>query len=136
MNRPRRDILAQEWIPKAFIVGTTPTPLTQGSTQSSIQALYDSILICIPSTVANSVWMGDSSIDPAAFNGVEFIAKEKLMFSINNERQIYELQSPLIKVSCDDPEGIPFIAWDVSQIFFRAVAPTTIGILLFKAPYI
>ncbi len=60
------------------------------------------------------------------------------MLSINNERQLYELQAPLIDGArnCEIPEGVPFVAWDISQMYFIATAPTTIGIILFKAPFI
>ncbi len=136
MNYPRRQVIAQEWIPKALLVAITPTPLTQASQQSAIQALYDSVLITVPSTAANNVWLGNSSIDPALFNGLEIIKGAPIMLSINNERQLYELQAPLVDTECLTPESIPFVAWDVSQMYFRASAPTTIGIILFKAPYI
>lgn len=136
MNKPQRNPIAQEWWPKAFPVGANATPLAQGSQQSSIQALYDSILICVPAAAANSVWLGDSSVNPALFNGLEILPREKIMLSIVNERQLYEIQGPLIDRDCGAPFAIPFISWDVSTMYFRAVAPTTIGIILFKAPYI
>lgn len=136
MNYPSRPIIAQEWWAKALPVLTTATPLGQGGTQSSIQALYDAVLITVPSSAANNVWLGDSSIDPALFNGLELIKGNPVMLSISNERQLYEVQAPLVDTSCTVPEGIPFIAWDISTMYFRASAPTTIGIILFKAPYI
>lgn len=135
---PKRRIIPQEWWSRSLaVVATGPTPLAQNSTQSAIQALYDAVLITVPSTAANPVWLGDSSILPASANGLEITPGNPIMLSISNERQLYELQAPLIDESnCLTPESIPFVAWDISTMYFRAVAPTTIGIILFKAPYI
>jgi hypothetical protein len=136
MNRPRRDIVPQPmvWVP--LLVAATPTPLSQSATQTGLIALYDSIIFSLVSTAANSVFMGNVNVLSNGSNGLEIRAGIPIQLSIVNDRQLYEVQAPLVDKFCENPEGVPFTAWDVSQMYLIAPAPTTIAIGLFKAAWI
>lgn len=133
MNHPFRDLIKQEFLPKALLVGITPTPLGQAAQQSAIMAAFDTIVLAVPSTAANVVWFGDSSINVAAQNGLELTQGNPVLFQIINERPLYEVQAPLVDSTCQSgDESIPFKVWDPSTMYLVAAAPTTVGILFFK----
>jgi hypothetical protein len=136
VQRPQRPVLRQSFLPFALPVGVGATPLNTSNQQASLSGLYDSFTVSVPFGAANTVWMGDASINPASFNGFECPVGLPVMFSISNERQLYEVQAPLVDPLCAVPESIPFIAWDPSNIYFAALAPVTIGIILFQSVYI
>jgi hypothetical protein len=96
-------------------------------------AAFETIVIAVPSTAANVVWFGDSSINVANQNGLELVQGNPIMFAIVNERPRYEVQAPLVDASCQGgDESIPFKVWDPSTMYLIAVAPTRVGILFFK----
>lgn len=136
MIRPIRPLLKQGFRPFALAVGVGATPLNLGNQQANLSGLYDAFSVSVPFGSANTVWMGDASINAAAMNGLEIPVGLPVMLSIDNERQLYEVQSPLVDVACLVPESIPFIVWNPSEIYFAAIAPIIIGIVLFQAPYI
>jgi hypothetical protein len=141
MDHPSRRKIRQTYTPYALLVGVTPTPLNTGWQQANLDGLYDSILISVPTIRPNVVFLGDSSIRIAAAgnvggNGLEIKPGIPIMLSIVNERQLYELQSPIIDATCQLPEEIPFICWDPATTYLVAVAPTSVGIILFSRPYI
>jgi hypothetical protein len=99
--------------------------------------LYDSIIFSLVSSAARSVFLGNSSVLATGVNGLEIRPGIPIQLSIVNDRQLYEIQGPLIDQFCKTPDGIPFIVWDVAQMYLvTAVAPVTIAIGLFKAAYI
>jgi len=136
MERPRRDIVAQPQRWSSLLVGVAPTPLSQAQAQTGLAALYDSIIVSLVSTAANSVFWGDSSVTGGT-NGLEIRPGIPIQMSIVNDRQLYEVQGPLIDQFCQQPEGVPFIVWDVSTIYL--ISPSgaqTVAIGLFKAAWI
>lgn len=133
MDRPsNRPITRQEFLSIAVLVGVAPTRLSSGAQQSAIQLMYETLSFSNPASSANSVWLGGANISATLKNGQEVVAGGTITWRIINERQLYEVQGPIIDPSCQVPELIPFMAWDVSQIFLVATAPTTIGVTLFK----
>lgn len=136
MDRVIRQPIRQTFVPKALLVGITATPLSSSFQQANINALYDSIILSIPEAAANNVFWGDASINPTLMNGMELVAGQSYMLSITNDRQLYELQAPLVDPMCQTPVSIPFVCWDPAGIYLAAIAPTTIGIILFPRPFV
>jgi hypothetical protein len=136
MNRPNRPLLAQRFLPYALLVGVGPTPLNTSWQQANLSGMYDALIISVPKAAANGVFLGDASISAALNNGLEILPGIPISLSIDNQRQLYEIQSPLVDASCAVPESIPFKVWDPSNIYLAAVAPTSIGVLLFQAPFL
>lgn len=136
MQHPKRPILAQRFQSYALLVGVGATPLNTSWQQANLSGLYDAFIISVPLAAANGVFLGDASISAILTNGLEILPGIPIMLSIDNERQLYEIQAPLVDQACTVPESIPFIAWSPAEIYLVAVAPTTIGIILFSAPYI
>ena len=137
MQHPIRQPIKQSFIPFALLVGITPTPLNTSWQQANLSALIDSIIISVPTAAANVIFWGDASVNAALNNGLEIKPGVPINISINNERQLYEIQAPLIDTTCPAvPESIPFVCWDPSTIYLTAIAPTSIGVILFPRPYL
>lgn len=137
MNKPNRPITQQLFTAYALVVALTPTPLNTSNQQANLLGLYDSFLISVPAASANAVWLGGANILAASLNGLEIRPGVPIMLSIHNERQLYEIQSPLVDKFCVASETIPFVAWDVSTVYLAAaVAPVTVGVILFKASFL
>lgn len=136
VNRP---LVAQEWATNGLTVNVAPAqPL---GPQFPITAMIDAFYITVPAAAANSIFIGGN---PAVTitNGLELLAGTTSAFIIEHEdRQLYELQKPLIDMArtmCnpESPETIPFVVWDLSQVYVVAVAATVISFAPFKAMYI
>jgi len=136
MQRPKRPTIAQRFQPYALLVGIGPTPLNTSWQQANLSGLYDAFIVSVPKAAANGVFLGDASISAVLTNGLEILPGEKIQLSIDNERQLYEIQAPLIDPACLVPESIPFIVWSPAEIYLTAVAPTIIGVILFPASYV
>jgi hypothetical protein len=136
VERPKRPVLQQRFLPFALLVGIGPTPLNTSWQQANLSGLYDSFLISVPKAAANGVFLGDASISAALNNGLEILPGIPINLSIYNERQLYEVQSPLVDPGCMVPESIPFVAWNPAEIYLAAIAPTSIGVILFQAAYL
>jgi hypothetical protein len=119
-------------------VGLTPTPISSNPALTS--AYIDSLLICVYSTAANSVFFGDQTV--TITNGMEIPPGVTVQFSISNERVLYELEMPILpaasKIVCAPmPETqIPFVYWDMSQLYLIAAAATNTVIIPFKRAYV
>ncbi len=99
--------------------------------------MFDAFIISVPRASANAVILGDSSVSPALHNGLEIIPGQPVQLSIDNERQLYEVQAPLVDEACATPEAIPFVAWDLANIYLASfVAPQTIGLIFFKNAFL
>lgn len=136
MTRPKRPTLAQRFQSYALLVGVGPTPLNTSWQQANLSGLYDAFIVSVPLAAANGVFLGDASISALLTNGLEILPGVPIQLSIENERQLYEVQAPIVDKLCTVPESIPFVAWSPAEIYLTAVAPTTVGILLFSAPYV
>ncbi len=134
MDRPsNREITRQEFLSIGLTVLVTPTRLSSGAQQSAIQLMYETIAFSNPfAGVNSSVWIGGANVSATLKNGQEVISGGTVVWRIRNERQLYEIQGPIVDKSCQVPELIPFMAWDVSQIYLVAAVQTTIGVTLFK----
>jgi hypothetical protein len=137
MQHPTRRPLKQTFTPFALLVGVSATPLNTSWQQANISGFYDSFIISVPQAAANGVFLGDASIDATLNNGLEILPGVPIKLSIDNERQLYEVQAPLVDQFCPAvPESIPFICWNPAEIYLAAIAPTSIGVILFPAPYL
>jgi hypothetical protein len=136
MERPYRQKLAQDFFAFPLTVGVTPTPIGQAVQQATVDSLYTTILFSLRVSAANTVFIGGQNINAALFNGLEIVQGNPIALNIRQDRQLYELQAPMVDQLCTAPDGIPFIAWDISRLFAVAVAPTVMGVILFKEPFI
>ena len=136
MDKPRRNIIAQPQRWTGLLVGTVPTPLSQAQSQVGLSAMYDSIICSLVSTATNSVFWGDSSVTGGA-NGLEIRPGIPIQMSIVNDRQLYEIQGPLVTQFCLQPEGMPFIVWDPSTIYLISPGGAqTMAVGFFQAAWI
>lgn len=131
----RRNIIPQEFTANNLTVGTSPVPISQASQMGPLQALYEAIEICVPTTAANSVWFGGSNIAVAQVNGAEIPIGSTRFMKISNERQLYELQAPLVDGMCGSMMDIQFKVWDVNNMYLVASASTVVGIILYKGNF-
>jgi len=135
--RPSRPVIRQDFNTQLLVVGTVPTPLN-GSLD--INSLITSFIIAVPTTAANSVFIGNGGVTTA--NGLELAAGTSPVFIIDNYKQPYELQGPLIgieehvKACTADVDALPFIVWDPSQIYLIAAAATNVSVAFFKEMFI
>ncbi len=137
MNRPHRSLIPQRitWI--TLSVALTPTPLNQAAAQTGLSAMYESLIFSLVSTAATSVFLGNSNVLATGANGLEIRAGVPVQLSIHNQRMLYEVQGPLVDNFCLQPESIPFVVWDVSEIYLITTgAPKNIAVGLFQAPFI
>jgi len=133
MNRP---LLKQEATTFAVAVGLVGTPVAPNM---QLTALVDSFVI---SVAADIIFMGfDQGV--TITNGLQLGANTLTQFSIDHDgRQLYELQFPLTDIrngamcKTDPIEQIPFVVWDMSQIFLVGAAATTVSVSVFKAVYV
>jgi hypothetical protein len=133
MNRLPLTPVKQEFYNYALSVGTVPTPISLAAQQADLSALIDTMIFSLVSTAARSVFFGGSNVTTG--NGWEIRAGKSYMLGINNTRQLYEVQSPLIDMNCNSvPVGIPLAVWDISDCYMVAAATTVCAVLLFKYP--
>jgi hypothetical protein len=136
VEHPKRPAIRQVFVPYALLVGVKPTPLNTSWQQANLSGLYESFILSVPKARANGIFLGDASVDPVKNNGLEILPGVPIQLSINNERQVYEVQSPIADAFCAVPESIPVIVWDPATIYLVAIAPTSIGVILFPKPYV
>jgi hypothetical protein len=133
-----RPVLFQPFSAFPLAVQVTPTAIVANQNKSD---LIDSFIISLDAGAANNVFMGDSSVTVA--NGIEIVAGGgPVNFRIVNQNQQYDTQVPLVGIAstmqCQDNLAvpIPFIVWDMSQIFLIAAAITNVRISLFRSQFI
>jgi hypothetical protein len=134
----QRQTVIQPFTHTLLTVAVTPTPLD--SNQNAQTSYIDSFLVCLFSTAANSVFLGDNTV--TLTNGMEIPPGVTIQLSITNERPKYEVQYPVLDVAqaltCQrqEPVQIPFIYWDLSQLYLIAAAPTNVIVVPFRRPYV
>lgn len=103
--------------------------------------MITSFVVSVPSTAANSVFLGDANVTTAS--GIEILPGAPLLFTVDQVRQLYELQAPLedlvARLSCNPAfiqEKIPFVCWNLQNVYLVAAAATNIAVMPFKTPYI
>lgn len=139
---PERPVVRQDFTSQNLVVGTTPTPLN--SDQALAQSYIDSFIIAVPSTAANSVFMGNQAVTAAANGGgVEIVAGAMPNFRIEQGgRMLYEILRPLLEMSAvagckiERPDVLPFVCWDLSTIFLIATANTNVTVMFFRNPFV
>ncbi len=126
MQQINRDIVFQPFETFNLSVQVTPTQISTAFTKVD---LIDSFVISVDAGAANNVFIGGPGVTTT--NGLEIVAGAgPVEFVIENTRQMYELQEPVIAIAetlqCtpNAPKAIPFIIWDLSQIYLIAIAIT------------
>jgi len=134
-----RPLVAQEFNTFGLTVNVAPAqPL---GPMYSITSIIDSFYITVPASAANSVFIGGNP-GVTITTGLEIIAGTTVGFIIQHDgRQMYEIQKPLLDIArtmcnVELPEAIPFVVWDLSQIYVVATAATVISVAPFKAMYL
>jgi hypothetical protein len=105
--------------------------------------LVSSFFISNPSTNTNSVWIGDSNV--SINTGLEITAGSgPQFFAIEDQRQLYELQNPLIKIyegeACQaypNPDFIPLVVWNPQHWFIitNVAGPVVVTFMPFRNVY-
>lgn len=132
-----RPLVVQPFTTQQLQVQVTPTPL---SSLQLTQAYIDSLLITLYSTAANSVFLGDQGV--TVTTGIEIPVGITIQLEISNERPLYELQNPLVKLAVkvlcaiEKPFEVPFVYWDLTQIYLIAAASTNVIITAFKRAWV
>jgi hypothetical protein len=138
MDNVSRPVLFQPF--STFVVNALVTAVQLSAVQDKT-SLVESFVISVDAAQAN-VFIGDSNVTTAS--GLEIVAGAgPVLFQNQNQRQTYDLQIPLIGIAqtlqCmnNEPFPIPFIIWDLSQIYVIGTAASTpVRIAAFRAQYI
>lgn len=131
-----RTPLRQTFTPGSIAVTAAAQPINQIFNQT---AMIQSFILDNFSANTISVFLGDINVQ--VNTGLELVPGNPLGFVIRQDRQLYELQDPLvISASADScnsvpPVSIPFVVWDMTTIYAIASAPVTIGFWIFNNVY-
>jgi hypothetical protein len=138
MDQIIRDIVVQPFETFNIAVQVTPTQLTTKFTKVD---LITSFILSVDQGAANNVFMGGGGV--SVTNGIEIVAGGgPIEFFINNQKQHYELQEPVISITeilqCapKQPRSIPIVVWDLSQIYLIAAAITNVRVAPIRAVFI
>jgi hypothetical protein len=133
-----RPIVVQHFTTFVLAVGTVATQISVAFTKVD---LIDSFAISLDAGAANNVFIGDQGV--TVNSGLEIVAGGgPINFVIRNQRQHYELQEPAIAAAetlqCQPitPRAIPFVVWDLSQVYLVAAAATNVRIAPFRSMFI
>lgn len=132
----QRPQIVQQFRTFSFAVGTAPLPIDPGSDKSK---LITTFVISNPTTGA-SVFLGNSGVTTTT--GLEIPAGTAPAFIIQQERQIYEIQSLVRDIASGlqcrsvELEAIPVEVWDMSTMFLVAGAATTVSVMLLPSMYL
>lgn len=136
-----RPLLKQEATALAGVADVAPaSPLMQ---QAGLTSMIDTFVITVPAGATNSIFLGfDQGV--IVGSGIELLAGTTTAFAIDHDtRQLYELQTLLTRLNdvlCGRPvvptDEIPFVVWDMSQIYVVAAASTPFTFAVFKAVYV
>jgi hypothetical protein len=135
----QRSLVRQEFSTFGLTVQTTAGPV---NANMQIGAMIDAIILSVPASAANNVFLGgDAGV--TITTGIEIVAGSPVLFAIDHDgRQLYEVQEPLLEMAsaylCRElrPESIPFVLWDISQMYLVASAATNMAVGVFKAMFI
>lgn len=114
----------------------------QVSASLNINNLIQSLAICNFSANANSVFLGQNAAVTTT-SGYEITPGNGPIFEIEQERELYELETPVENIlqlaQCGKPVNsvdIPLIVWNPSNMWLiAATAPTNVSILIFNNVY-
>lgn len=138
---PTRPILTQSWSSltvTAPATGSAAIPLDPSGNQNQ---LINSFALSIPTGGVNCFVVGSAI---AATSGMEIIAGGgPVAFRVADERMLYELAgithtiAQIIGCKPFEPDVIPVVVWDLSQIFIvSSGAAQAVAIATFKMPYV
>ena len=121
-----------------IVVGNTPTPISSITTKSD---LITSFVLSLDAGAANNVFWGDQNV--TINTGIEIVrGAGPLLFAIDDQRQIYESQYPLMFIAealgCKPNQGygVPYVVWDLSQIYLIAAAATNVRCAPFRSQFV
>jgi hypothetical protein len=133
----QRPVVSQRAVNYGFTAGTASLPLTAARLE------IDGFMVNVPSTAANSVWLGfGSSITVGT--GLEVQAGVPVFFSASNDRQEWELQRALEYMAAVAAlqNGLqplpayraPRVVLNAADWFIIASAATNISLMFFFIP--
>jgi hypothetical protein len=133
----KRPLIVQQFRTFSFAVGIAALPIEPTVDKSR---LITSFIISNP-IAGIAVFFGNQGVTTAT--GLEILPGTTPLFEIRQEgRQLYEIQGPLLDIDAGlqcrniQPEAIPFVVWDPSNIFLVSTAATTVSVALFQAMYL
>lgn len=133
-----RQIVPQPFTTFILAVGTVATAISTVFTKAD---LIDSFCVSLDAGAANNVFIGDQGV--TVNSGLEIVAGGgPVNFLIRNQFQQYEIQGPLLDavetLQCQQKEALslPYIVWDLSQIYMVAAAATNVRIAPFRSQFI
>lgn len=135
MRIEKREAIAQDFYQFSVPVNASPQPLSKGFQQADLSQRIDTLILCNDSANARSIYLGGLNVVAAAGGGLELRVGKSYVLNIANERQLYEVQGPLVDKFClQGIEAIPLVVWDISSIYVRAAAagPTPLAVLAFR----
>lgn len=136
VNRPLLEI---QFTTFPLTVLTTPTPV---KVNGALTDYIESFVIAVPSTAANNIFFGNAGV--TITTGMEVVRGAPLQFFVQQVRQLYELQSPLEQIVKAAPvcvpnfqsEAIPFVCWNLANVYLIASANTDISVTTFRTPFV
>lgn len=138
LHQVNREILFQPFTTSIINVGTTATPLSSNQNKTD---LIDSFILSLDAAAANNVFMGDQGV--TLNSGIEIVAGGgPVLFRIINQNVHYEIMNPVLDIAenmeCRPKNAvqIPFVIWDLSQIYLIAAAATAIRLAPFRSQFI
>jgi hypothetical protein len=137
-----RPPLQQTFFNTSLVVKTTPTPL---NTSLDINNLITSFIISNSTFNSAPVYFGDSNVTASSAGvfgtGIEILNGTSQKFLIEQTRQLYEIQNPVLisatKDACQTVQGdaIPIIVWKPNDIWLISAAQQTVAICFFRNVY-
>lgn len=139
MQQMVRDISFQPFTTIVVPVQITPTPIVANANKAD---LIDSFIVSVDAAAANNVFIGDQGVTIAS--GIEIVrGGGPVNFRIVNQNMHYEIMSVITDIAeilgCrtpNQPKTIPFIIWDLSQVYLVAVAVTSVRVAIFRSQFI
>ena len=132
----KRPLIGQQFRTFSFAVGVTPLPIAP---DVDLTKLITTFVISNPIAGA-SVYFGNGGVSTTT--GLEIQPGTAPVFEVAQTRQLYELQGPLLDINAAmqcrrmEAEPLPFVVWDMTQVFLVAAAATTVSIGLFPTMYL
>jgi hypothetical protein len=135
---PERPVVRQRFFNYALAVQITPTLINN---DSLLYTNYlNTFIVSVPAAGGN-VFIGSAGVTVA--NGLELVAGSgPLVFAIDQSRQLYEVQDPVLQIAsianCKNskPQMIPFVVWDLTQMFLVAPIVTNVAIAFTFAEFV
>lgn len=143
MIRSSRQFIGQQFSTFGITVPVTAIPI---NSSLGITSLITTIVLSVPTGAANSVFLGaDAGV--TITSGLEIPPGNPQQYRVINERELVELESPLLDMltmqicnqggkGAAQSEVVPFIVWDVSQMYLIATANTAMTVGVFKEMWI